>query len=211
MMRRVLQHKGFTLLELLIAIAVFSVLAIMSYGTLSNVLNAQNQTRQTAQQLNRVQQALLHLERDILQTVVRPIRDEDGFERAAMLGEEYAEYRLEFTRTGRPNPNLAPRSYLQRIAYVVSQEENNKLYRYVWPSLDRTYGVESQKLLLLDDVEEMLVRFYDNQGEEHLSWPPADSQQSDQNNLTAMPQAIKVVLKLKSMGEVWRLLEVPGA
>lgn len=205
-----LYEKGFTLLELLVAIGVFAVLAVMSYGTLSNVLQAQNQTRQTAEQLHRVQQAMLHIERDLLQVVVRPVRDQYGFERNAMLGEELDQYKLEFTRTGRPNPNLAPRSFLQRIAYVMPQDEEHKLYRYVWPSLDRPDGAEPHKLLLLDDVEEMIVRFYDNQGEEHNSWPSIASQTSGQPNLSVMPQAIKVVLKLKSMGEIWRLLEIPG-
>jgi len=199
-------NTGFTLLELLVAIAVFAVLAIMSYGTLSNVLLAQSQTREAAQQLNRVQKAMLHIERDLLQVVVRPIRDDTGTPFPALAGAEFGHYRLEFTRTGYPNPNNAARSYLQRITYAMPDDEEHKLYRYIWPSLDRGEIQEPHKLLLLDDVEELVLHFYDNQGEEHSSWPPPTSQQS----LISMPQAIKVVLKLKSMGEIWRLLEIPG-
>ena len=201
-----LANTGFTLLELLVAIAVFAVLAIMSYGTLSNVLLAQSQTREAAQQLNRVQKAMLHIERDLLQVVVRPIRDDTGTPFPALAGAEFGHYRLEFTRTGYPNPNNAARSYLQRITYAMPDDEEHKLYRYIWPSLDRGEIQEPHKLLLLDDVEELVLHFYDNQGEEHSSWPPPTSQQS----LISMPQAIKVVLKLKSMGEIWRLLEIPG-
>jgi len=203
-------NTGFTLLELLVAIAVFAVLAIMSYGTLSNVLLAQSQTREAAQQLSRVQQTLLHIERDLLQVVVRPIRDENGDPFPAFAGAEYGNFRLEFTRTGHPNPNHAARSYLQRITYAMPDDEEHKLYRYVWPSLDRGGIQEPQKLLLLDDVEELVLRFYDNQGEEHSSWPPQAASQTAQANLSAMPQAIKFMLKLKSMGEIWRLLEIPG-
>ncbi len=203
-------NTGFTLLELLVAIAVFAVLAIMSYGTLSNVLQAQSQTREAAQELTRIQQAILHIERDLLQIVVRPIRDENGEPMPAMMGAELGHYRLEFTRTGHPNPNNAARSYLQRITYAMPEDEEHKLYRYVWPSLDRGGVQEPHKLLLLDDVEEMRVRFYDNQGEEHPGWPPLDNQQTGSTNLTAMPKAIKVVLKLKGLGEIWRLLEMPG-
>ncbi|MDH5446369.1 MAG: type II secretion system minor pseudopilin GspJ [Gammaproteobacteria bacterium] len=205
------QCRGFTLLELLVAIGVFSVLAIMSYSTLSGILKQQGITREKSDQLNRAQKAMLHLERDILQIVVRPIRDQYGLEQGAVIGDEYKDIRLEFTRTGRPNPNFAPRSYLQRISYAMPQDEEGKLYRYVWPSLDRADGAEPLKMLLLDDVEEMTVRFYDNQGEEQGEWPPVASQATGQSNLRAMPRGIKVVLKLKSMGEIWRLLEMPGS
>lgn len=208
-----LANTGFTLLELLVAIAVFAVLAIMSYGTLSNVLLAQAQTREAAEQLTRAQKAMLYIERDLLQIVNRPIRDVDGFDQPAVLGKEFEKW-FEFTRTGHPNPNLAPRSYLQRVAYVMPADEENKLYRYVWPSLDRPNNLdeaEPYKLLLLDDVEEMRVEFYDNteEHEPHDSWT-AQTNQAGTPVYDAMPRAIKVVLKLKSMGEIWRLLEIPG-
>lgn len=209
MMYRAKTNPGFTLLELLVAIAVFAVLAIMSYGTLSNVLRAQSQTRAAAQKLHRIQQAILYLERDLLQIVVRPVRLENAPSLPALVGAEYGNDRLEFTRTGYPNPNKAPRSFLQRITYAMPDDEEYKLYRYVWPSLDRMYDQEPHKLLLLDDVEELVLRFYDNEGVEHNSWPPASNQQSGQALLTLMPRAIKVVLKLKSMGEIWRILEIP--
>ncbi len=203
-------NTGFTLLELLIAIAVFAVLAIMSYGTLSSVLLSQTQTREAAQQLARVQQAVLHIERDLLQIVVRPIRDYSHVDPIpALMGAEFGIERLEFTRTGRANPNIAPRSYLQRITYAMPDDEEHKLYRYVWPSLDRSQGQEPRRYLLLDDVEELVLRFYDDKGEEHNSWPPPLL--AGTGNITVMPQAIKVVLKLKSMGEIWRLLAIPGA
>ncbi len=202
-------NTGFTLLELLIAIAVFAVLAVMSYGTLSSVLSVQTQTREAAKKLARVQQAVLHIERDLLQIVVRPIRDYSYVGPIpALVGAEYGIERLEFTRTGHANPNTVSRSYLQRITYAMPDDEEHKLYRYIWPSLDRGQGQEPRRQLLLDDVEELVLRFYDEQGEEHDSWPPP--QLSGAGRFTVMPQAIKVVLKLKSMGEIWRLLAVTG-
>lgn len=197
-------------MELLVAIAVFSVLAIMSYGTLSNVLMAQRQTGEAAKNLHRIQQAMLNMERDLLQIVNRPIRDEYGERVNTVLGDEFGKIRLEFTRTGYPNPNLAPRSYLQRISYAMPEDEEHKLYRYVWPSLDRGIEQEPRKLLLLDDVEELVVRFYDNQGEEQAKWPP-DSSAGTLPTYDVMPRAIKIVVKTKRMGEIWRLFEVPGA
>jgi len=200
--------KGFTLIELLIAIAVFSVLAIMSYGTLSNVLMAQNQTSDVSEKLYSIQQTILYLERDILQMVNRSIRDTTGTSYGAVEGGEYGNVRLEFSRTGRPNPNYAPRSYLQRISYAMPDDEEHKLYRYVWPQLDRSHNHEPHKMLLLDNVEQLVLRFYDDNGEELTSWPPL-SQTTGQPGTEIMPRAIKISLKIKGMGEIWRLLEVP--
>ena len=201
-------QSGFTLLELLVAIAVFAILSIMAYGTLSNILRAQSQTRETAEELHRLQQAILHIERDMMQIVVRPIRDEYREPRHSLVGEEMGPYRLEFTRTGRSNPMEAPRSYLQRVAYVIPLDEENKLYRYVWPSLDRSQEPAVHKTLLLDGVEELSMSFYDNQDEEIKSWPPTQDQ-SNQPNYTAMPRAIRFSLKLKGMGDVNRLIIIP--
>lgn len=209
MNRSRLMPSGFTLLELLIAIAVFAVLSIMSYGTLSNVLLAQSQTRQAAEKLNKLQRAVLYIERDLMQIIARPVRDEYGDTRHAVIGDEMGQYRLEFTRTGHPNPMEHPRSYMQRVAYVMPLDEENKLYRYVWPSLDRSQQPEVSKQLLFEDVEEMTLEFYGIEDESQSSWPPPSSQASQAPSFNVMPRAIGITLKLKTVGEIYRLFVIP--
>ena len=72
------QTQGFTLLELLVALAVFAVLSTMAYGGLRSVLQTQRQTEEAAIKLHKIQQAIFYLEKDLLQVVARPIRDEFG-------------------------------------------------------------------------------------------------------------------------------------
>ena len=58
---RALHSQGFTLLELLIALAVFAVLATMAYGVLRNVLHTQQTTEDAAARLQQIQQAIFYL------------------------------------------------------------------------------------------------------------------------------------------------------
>ncbi len=71
-------QRGFTLLELLVAIGVFAVMSIMAYGGLKTVLDSRQQTDAQAKRLAAVQLTFLRLERDIEQMTDRGIRDEYG-------------------------------------------------------------------------------------------------------------------------------------
>ena len=199
-----IQSRGFTLLELLIALAVFAVLATMAYGTLSSVLRIQTQTEEAALRLNKIQNTFLVIERDIQQAVARPIRNEFGDAVAALVGNEIGEYRLEFTHTGYANPDGEARSFLQRVAYAMPEDEEKKLYRYTWPVLDRTEN-EPHKVLLLENVEELLIQYFDEQQQASSDWPnPLNSGVA--NNPELLPRAIEVNLTLKGEGKFWRLI-----
>ena len=51
--------QGFTLLELLVALAIFAIIAIMAYSGLSVILTTHLQTNQHANQLANLQKTLL--------------------------------------------------------------------------------------------------------------------------------------------------------
>ncbi|MGB5440345.1 MAG: prepilin-type N-terminal cleavage/methylation domain-containing protein, partial [Gammaproteobacteria bacterium] len=51
--------RGFTLLEMLVALAIFSLLAVMSYGGLAAVLEQQFRTEAEAERLAALQKAYL--------------------------------------------------------------------------------------------------------------------------------------------------------
>ena len=104
--------QGFTLLELLISLVIFSLIAAMAYGALNNILIARSQTEAKVQKLYQLQMALTLMERDVEQAVDRPARDGYGDEKPALVGNEYGDYLLEFTRTGWLNPLNSPRSHL---------------------------------------------------------------------------------------------------
>ena len=165
-------QRGLTLIELLIAVAIFAIMAALAYGGLNTVLASRGQVEQQSEELAVLQKVFFRIERDISQAVPRGVRDGFGDARAAMLCQrgslEEKDDLFEFTRTGRFNPGGQARSYLQRIAYGVT---DNQLVRYSWNVLDRAQDSEPVKYVLIDKLKSVALRFLDSQGQWQTHWP----------------------------------------
>lgn len=198
------KQSGFTLLELLVAMGIFALLAAMGYGGLNNVMTARQITTQHADRLSQLQMTFLWLGRDIEQTVDRPIRDEYAVEQPAMLGVETGRYQLELTRTGWRNPAERARSNLQRVAYGL---RDGNLIRVYWAVLDRAQDSQPLESVLLDGVEKLELRFLSDTGQWQDSWP---SSQLGQAISSTPPRAVEVTLETKAEGRITRLFRVPG-
>jgi general secretion pathway protein J len=198
------QLTGFTLLELLVAVAVFAILSAMAYGGLRNVIDNSQQTESAMERLQQVQMTMLKISRDFTQLSQRNIRDEYGNTSNYIMTGQGDDVFIEFSRGGRRNPAELLRSHLQRVAYKL---EENRLSRLHWPHLDRTQEMEPYESVLLDDVENAGVRFLDSTNEWHNEWPPLSA--TGQATGTAMVlSAIEFRLELKDWGELVRLFRV---
>ena len=194
---------GFTLLELLVAMAIFAVVAALAYGGLMQVLNQREMAQAQTERWREVQLAIRTVTRDLQQLHPRPVRDELGDRHEpAVLARPGGEYALEVTRGGWTNPGGQPRSTLQRVAYRV---EDGELLRVYWPVLDRTPGTAPVIAALLTGVDRLDLRLMDWQGEWHTQWPPAGN--DPQASLQVMPRAVEFAVELDDMGRIWRLVE----
>ena len=81
-----MNQRGFTLLELLIAMAIFAIMAVMAYGGLKTVLATRQAVTERAAELRQLQQTLQLLNEDLLQALPRSIRDELGDPEPAFIG-----------------------------------------------------------------------------------------------------------------------------
>jgi len=199
--------RGFTLLELLVALAVFAILATAAYGGLRTVLFTRAAVETQSQRLAAVQLAFHRLGQDIEQAAPRGIRDEYGEPQAALLGDELADERLILTRAGWANPLGQPRASLQRVAYRL---RDGQLWRLHWPVLDRGGLVEPRETSVLDQVRELRIRFLDQNASWRNDWPPPASDDSSQRDLDALPRAVEISVTLEDWGEITRLLLLPG-
>ena len=201
-------HKlaGFTLLELLVAVAVFAILSSMAYGGLRNVIDNSQQTELSMQRMQQVQLAMLKISRDFTQLSQRNIRDEYGNSNNYIMAGEGGDVFIEFSRGGRRNPAQLQRSHLQRVAYKL---EENTLSRLHWPHLDRTQEMQAYESVLLEDVENASIRFLDNSNEWHNEWPPLSATGQPGDAVVAL-SAIEFTLELQDWGELVRIFQVSG-
>jgi general secretion pathway protein J len=195
--------RGFTLLEVLIAVAVFAVVGVMAYGGLQAVLTQQAIARDNADRFRELQFAVQQVSRDLLQMNPRPVREPlgDGY-RAALYSDPRGEVLLEFTRGGWTNPLGQPRAAVQRVAYVL---EEDRLLRQHWFVPDQTLGEEPVEREVLSGVQEVRLRFFGPGGWSE-EWP-AGGTGSDPS---LRPLAVEITLELEDWGEIRRLLEVPN-
>lgn len=198
------RQSGFTLLELLVALAIFALMAAMAYGGLNTVLDVQQGAEQRTQRLTQLQTSILWLGRDIEESADRSVRDGYAEVLPAMQGQAIGQYQLELTRAGWQNPSGRARSHLQRVAYGLVDGE---LVRSYWQVLDRAQDSQPVETVLLQDVERMELRFLDHQQQWHESWP---STTPEGEPTATRPKAVEVTLVTRAEGRMRRLFRVPG-
>ncbi len=156
-------QKGFTLLELVIAMAVFAVIMLMVMGGLNIVLKSQDQVSAKAKRLAELQMAVAVLVRDLNQIIERPVRNNAGELTDVLSIKPKDLIRLEFTSGGNINPNqMYQRSTLQRIGYGL---DNENLIRFSWPVLDRVSDTPMLRRHVIGGVLGLDVEFLNNKGE----------------------------------------------
>ena len=196
-------RHGFTLLELLVAMAIFALLSVMAYAGLSTVLTANQVLDTNMERLSEVQRSVTFLSRDIRQIVNRSIRDIYGDTKQPLIGasefDTLGTPAIELTHTGYANPLGTKRSFLQHVAYRVEEET---LYRNTWRVLDQAQDSVPVTLAICQDVESLQLRYLDHENNWHTQWPPIDTEYQG----PVLPMAIEVSLTLKDWGKVVRLL-----
>jgi general secretion pathway protein J len=193
--------RGFTLLELLVVIVIFSVFALLAYGGLDSVLNTRRQVEDALDRTATYQKAYMRLRNDFQQVSARTARDGYGDAQPALRTDlSSGSARVEFTRGGWRNPLLQPRPSLERVSYRLDQ---HKLLRESWRVLDQAQDSQPVSLAVLEDVDEAKWRFLDTQNNWHELWPDANTPEQK-----GPPLAVELVLSTKGLGDLRFLFRV---
>lgn len=209
-------NNGFTLIEVLIAMAITAFVAVVGYTSLTTVITGVESLRQETKRLEDINRAFQVLGRDLQQFAARSVYDEFGSRLPSMEGGVLAAQTLSFTRTGWHNSVGLPRSALQRVAYYVEEEQ---LVRASWPVLDRTGAVEPSELPLLENIETFEVRFLGSLDVLEVSRDSEIDRRYWQENwisdvsrpetLVEPPIAVEIRLSIPQWGELERVYVLP--
>lgn len=202
--------SGFTLLELLIAIALFALLGLATYRMLESVLRSDEVIRAQELQLRELGRAVWRLEQDLVQAVPRPVRDGYGDEQNAFVGQLSGfegGATLELTRSGWRNPTGLRRSNLQRVSWHLA---GDTLERQYWTVLDRDVDSEPRVQRVLDKVTGLRLRYLDAENRWHEEWPPFDfGRGNPAEEARRMPVAVEASFDHQRYGTITRLLRLP--
>ena len=192
-------EAGFTLVELLVALAIFALISVAGVTLLRSGSDTQIAVKNRLEALARSNRLANALESDLAQAIARPVRDSTGQPLPAFIESDDATpgTLFGFVRGGWSNFDEAPRAGLQRVAYVL---DGKALKRIDWPMLDGATSGEAATLL--DDVSAADVRFRDNAGEWRSDWTATDA--------NALPRAIELRLTIGGKPEQ-RMLFLVGA
>jgi general secretion pathway protein J len=203
--------NGFTLLEILVAMAIFAVIGVMAMGGYNELSQQSERVTANMKRVRAVQMTMMRFAQDFGELEPRPVRAALGSNsEPALVADSRSQGLVQFTRAGWSNPAAISRSTLQRVAY---RFENGKLYRDHWAVLDRTLATEPVEVELLDQVRALRLRFLDRNRVWSDQWPANTTQGASSAPGLAQPAtpiAVEVTLDLDDWGTLVRLIEVPG-
>lgn len=201
-------NGGFTLVEVLVSVFIFTVVAALAYGGYSESVKNATATREKMQRLEQLQTTIRLFTQDFEQLAPRPVRDVLGQTlEPALKADARTEYLVALTRAGWSNPAGTQRSTLQRVAYVL---EDDKLRREHWAVLERTLANEPIKRDLIDRVTSVQLRYLDSNKNWNEQWPPLSAAAGNLIGPRSRPLAVEVTLELEDFGKITRLIEVGG-
>ena len=195
---------GFTLIEILIALTVFAVLASITASSLYYAFNNRNRVTIQANRLNMLEMAVSIIQQDTAQIVDRAIRGNEMRLFPTIVGQP--EY-MEFTRDGVLNPNsIEKRSTLKRVALVCME---GQLLRRTWTSLDPVDRNKYSDKLLIDELSSCHFSYLNQNLQSLTEWREKAITQNQRSE--PFPKALQIKLTLKDWGAMSLLFIIPEA
>lgn len=188
--------KGFTLVELLVAIAIFAVLSALGWKVFDYLAKVKDRNAMHEANLEQLQESYQQILRDTMQAVPLTANVKGQQQPALVLHNG----RFNFSKTGVTDPLQQGISPHERVEYQYRADEK-KLYRLKYRNLHQTGNDQPESSVMLDEVEAFEIVVLNPN--ELSSWPESsvDSQQTEQ--LRLLPKGIKINLTVRDVQYEW--------
>ncbi len=188
-------RNGFTLIEMLVALALFAVIAVGALGLLRFSVDAELASRSKTDAIAAQRRFLSVWTADLAQAVPRPSRDPSGTPRPAFEANTEGVV-IRFTRSGWDNLDGAPRPGLQKVEYRIT---STALMRSGYPYPDGAAADRATEVLPI--AASPKVRFRTKDGNWRDRWEPQLS--------TELPVAVELLIPQKGTAPL-RIVSLVG-
>ena len=189
-------QAGFTLVELLVAIAIFAVLSALGWKVFDYVSKVKERNATHEVRLSQLQDAHQQILRDTVQAVPLTANINGDIQPALVLQNG----RFNFSKTGVTDPlnqGIAPD---ERVEYQYKADEK-KLYRLKFKNLNQTGHDQPDSSVLLDNVEQFKITVLNPN--ELESWPDAAADLNNEKTIQLLPRGIRMQLTVDGTNYEW--------
>lgn len=199
--------RGFTLVEMLVALLIMAIMSALGYGIYRQARIGAERAGESLARTREIEFGLRIMVQDFAQMMPRPVRDALGETRQpALRGGAGAATLVDLTRGGWSNSAGVQRGTLQRVSY---QFVNGVVQRIYMPALDPTSGTQPVLQELLTNVNTIQFNYLDQNQNWVPQWPPPALGPSNEARWTR-PVAVEILIEFKDWGKVRRVVEVAG-
>ncbi|MDR2017151.1 MAG: type II secretion system minor pseudopilin GspJ [Burkholderiales bacterium] len=180
--------RGFTLIEILIALMIFGVISVLAYRATGALADGEQRLTQEAAHWRAIEQVFTRIEADVRKALPRPLTEGKRF-LPPWSGQHEPQHRVElqFARAAPNLPTAVNTAYGQRMAYVWQKSERGGALEILyWPAYDNAPNATPQRYLLLDGIAHFRFDYLTKNGDWIDEWPRLGE--------AALPRAVRVQL-----------------
>lgn len=178
------RQQGFTLLELVIAMAIFAVLGLACWRLFDGVIRAERSSSSHERDMRTLQRAIAVIERDALQVTAQPMVLRQGV--------------LQLQRGNWRNPLDQARSEVLNVTYRLDKGT-------LWRESQGAGQPVPQQQKLLSNVRELQWRMYDDKQGWRSEWSVSRGQPASR------PKALEITFSTQRVESIRRVLLLPGS
>ena len=191
--------RAFTLIEVLVAIAILGVVALLAYRATAAMTDSEARLAQESERWRSLDMLFARLESDMRQSVPRSSRRGASTEPPwfAVAADSAANSAVAFTRAG-PEFSVEPGIAGQRIGYRLRDGAIEALY---WPQLDNVPNATPATYALARDIDRFRILQLGSNNVWSQQWPPPNAAKTD-----VLPRAVRIEIGLADGTSIERVI-----